>query len=301
MDKPKKLAKPKVATTLFGDEKEELVVQVKLYELKPFQNHPFKVLEDDSLTELLESIKDHGVSNPIIIRPKGQGEFEIIAGHRRAKACELLGLDTIPAMIRDLDDDEAVFQMVDTNIQRETLLPSEKAFAYKMKLDAIKRKAGRPVKNSCLVGTNLRSDDTLAQGTDDSARNIQRFIRLTELILHFLDLVDGKKLPFQTAVELSYLTHEEQENVHHTMEQRALTPTLEQATAMKNCSKEGNLSLTVIESLLIPVETKPKRVAFKIDRNKYFPKDKPKAEIEELITTLLDNWYENQQQGETEL
>ncbi|MFI3255522.1 MAG: ParB/RepB/Spo0J family partition protein [Eubacteriales bacterium] len=286
----KVISKPKVSTSLFGDTHGEQVVQLKLYELSSFKDHPFKVLEDESLTELLESIKQHGVTTPIIVRSKGQGAFEIISGHRRVKACELLELPTIPAFIRNLDDDEAVFQMVDTNIQREMLLPSEKAFAYKMKLEAIKRKAGRPENNGGLLVHHSKTRDDLAENTEDSGRQIQRFIRLTELIPDFLDLVDLKKLPFQTAVELSYLSHEEQENVNQTMVQRALTPSLEQATFMKKCSNDGNLSLTVIESILIPLEVKAKKVSFKIDRNKYFSKETPKAEIEELIIKLLDQW-----------
>ncbi len=294
----KTIAKRRVATSLFGDTEGEQVVQLNLYELSSFKDHPFKVLEDDSLAELTESIKDHGVTTPIIVRPKGQGEYEVIAGHRRKKACELLQIVTIPAFIRDLDDEEAVFQMVDTNIQREMLLPSEKAFAYKMKLEAIKRKAGRPENNGGQLVHHSKTRDDLADNTDDSGRQIQRFIRLTELIPDFLDQVDGKKLPFNTAVELSYLTPEEQGHVQETMHQRALTPSLDQATAMKKCSKDGNLSLTVIETILIPQEIKPKRVSFKIDRNKYFPKETPKAEIEEIITKLLDQWHETQNQNE---
>lgn len=279
---------------LFGDTEGEQVVQLKIYELTSFQNHPFKVLEDDSLTELLESIKDHGVSTPIIVRPKGQGEYEIISGHRRAKACELLELATIPAFIRNLDDEEAVFQMVDTNIHREILLPSEKAFAYKMKLEALNRKGQRTDLTCGQLVHKSKARDDIAQNTEDSGRQIQRYIRLTELISDFLDQVDGKRLPFNTAVELSYLTPEEQEFVQQTMVERALVPSLEQATQLKKCSNEGNLSLTVVESILVPLQVKPKKMSVKFDRNKYFPKDTPKAEIEEIITKLLDQWHETQ-------
>lgn len=288
---------PKIPTALFSGNEGEKVKDVKLNQLSSFENHPFKVIEDDSLHELMESIENHGVSNPIIVRPKDRGEYEIISGHRRVKACELLEKETIPAFIRKLDDEEAIFQMVDTNIHREQILPSEKAFAYKMKLEAIKRQGERKDLTSEQVVPKLSAREKVAsESGEKSGIQISRYIRLTELIPDFLDLVDSKKLPFNTAVELSYLTHEEQENVHQTMEERALTPSQEQAVSLKKCSKEGNLSLNVIESILVPLQAKPKKMSVKFDRNKYFPQDTPKAEIEKIVTGLLEEWQAKQGQ-----
>ncbi len=296
-DKP--LIKPKSATSIYGENDGEKVKELKLTQLFPFVNHPFKVQEDDSLAELMESISNHGVSNPIIVRPKDRGEYEIIAGHRRVKACELLGKESIPTFIRKLDDEEAVFQMVDTNIQREQLLPSEKAFAYKMKAEAMKRKNGRP-KNSGQVVPSFEqgkvTTDLVGDTVGESGRQVKRYIRLTFLIQDFLEQVDLKKLPFNTAVELSYLTHEEQENVHQTMVQRTLTPSQEQATSLKKCSQEGKLNLTVIESILVPLQAQPKKTSLKLDTSKFFPKDTPKAEMEQLVVHLLEEWQARQGQ-----
>ncbi len=300
----------------YGTRKEE-VVDVEIRQLVPFKNHPFKVLEDESMTELKDSIKEHGVSVPIIVRTKERGIYEIVAGHRRSKACELLGIEKIPAFIRNLDDDEAVFQMVNTNIQREQLLPSEKAFAYKMKLEAMKRKAGRPKNNSGQVGENnsgqvgennsgqvgesnsgqvgeKSSIDILGEQSEDSGRQIQRYIRLTELIPEFLSMVDTKKLPFNTSVELSYLSLTEQKVVLVNMEKQLIVPTYEQASKLKKYSKDGKLNETVVDSILTETKDVVKKTSFKLDTTKYFPKETSKAEMEDIIDKLLQQWKESQ-------
>lgn len=288
----------KSPSSIFGDEGEQ-VEEISLSELVEFTNHPFKVLEDDSMEELKESIAQHGIATPIIVRKKEKGQYEIIAGHRRTMACRLLGLETIPCIIRDLDDEEATLFMVDTNIQREMLLPSEKAFAYKMKSEAVKRKNGRPEKNYSPVGHSLDKGKTtvalVSETSGESQKQVQRYIRLTELIPKFLDFVDTKKLPFQTAVELSYLSHQEQEDVAQTMDNLSVTPSLEQATKLKKYSKEGTLTPAVIDSILTESKEKPKKTTFKLDTRKYFPDKTSNKEIETLLTTLLDQWLENQQ------
>ncbi len=297
--KPLKPKESKIPNALFNGKEGEKVTEVKLNQLFSFENHPYKVLEDDSLHELMESIKNHGVITPIIVRSKDRGEYEIISGHRRVKACELLEKETIPAFIRKLDDDEAILEMVNTNIYREQILPSEKAFADKMKSEALKRKAGRPVKNYSPVGNNLEEKKTsveeVSEHLGESKNQIFRYIRLTFLITDFLDLVDNKKLPFQTAVELSHLSHEQQENVLKTMEERNLTPSQEQAVSLKKCSKEGNLSLNVIEGILVPLQAKPKKISVKVETSKYFPDNTPKAEIELVVARLLEEWQANKE------
>lgn len=282
----------------FNDVDGEQVVNLQLETLETFENHPFYVREDEKMVELVESIEKLGVTTPIIVREKGRGMYEIIAGHRRKKACELLELTSIPAFIRDLDDEEAILHMVDTNIQRDEILPSEKAYAYKMKLDALKKQGKRTDLTSHQVGEKSEQGKTsvekISEDSGDSKIQIHRYIRLTHLIPHFLDLVDGKKLPFNVAVELSYLNHEEQDNVQKTMDNLKLIPSLDQSTRLKSCSKEGNLSQTVIESILTPSEEKVKRVSVKVESSKFFPENTPKAEMEKIITELLEQWKKKQ-------
>lgn len=277
----------------YNSGKEE-VVDVEIRQLVPFENHPFKVLEDDSMAELMESIQEHGVSVPIIVRPKGRGIYEIVAGHRRSKACELVGIEKVPAFIRELSDEEAIFQMVDTNIQREQLLFSEKAFAYKMKLDALNRRGQRSDLTNSPMGNKLEqgktSVETVVETSGESKNQIFRYIRLTELIPDFLDQVDCKKLPFQTSVELSYLTLEEQENLHQKMREFDIIPSKEQAVKLRKYSKDGTLTEALIESILTESKDKPVKVSFKVETSKYFPKNTPKAEIEATITQLLEEW-----------
>ncbi|MBE7049111.1 MAG: ParB/RepB/Spo0J family partition protein, partial [Ruminococcaceae bacterium] len=231
-------------------------------ELKPFEEHPFKVRIDEEMDELVDSIKENGVVSPIIARPHKDGGYEIISGHRRAKACEILQLEQAPVIVKDIDDDTAVILVVDSNLNRENILPSEKAFAYQMKLEAIKRKAGRPTKdNLCQVGTDLvgvRSDELVAENTDDSARQVQRYIRLTNLIDPLLTMVDEKQIAMTAAVELSYLGSKEQAQVMEIIDAEATAPSIAQAIKIHNFSKEGKLSPAVIESIM-QEEKSPKR------------------------------------------
>lgn len=279
---------------LLGDDNGEQIESVSLSELIPFDNHPFQVLEDESMTELVDSIRVNGVAVPIIVRPKGRGTFEIIAGHRRSKACELLGMSSIPAFIRDLNDEQATLQMVDTNIQREQLLPSEKAFAYKMKLEALSRQGQRSDLTCDPVEHKLKSRDLLGVQSNDSGAQIQRFIRLTYLIPELLQRTDEKKLPFRVAVELSYLSTEEQGLLWDVMDGCNLTPSLEEATQLKKYSKEGQLTTTVIETMFQQPDNKPVKLSLKADMSSFFPKDTSKKEMESVIIELLSKWKESQ-------
>lgn len=291
----KPLPAPKIPSALFGEQNGEKVTELKLNQLFAFTNHPFKVVEDGSLTELMDSIQAHGVTTPIIVRPKDRGEYEIVSGHRRVKSCELLQKETIPAFIRTLSDEEAVFQMVDTNIHREQILPSEKAFAYKMKLEAIKNQGKRSDLTSAPVGEKSKTSvQEVAETSGESRNQVQRFIRLTELIPDFLDRVDCKKLPFQTAVEMSYLSQKEQEILRDVMEQLKLTPSLDQANRLKACHKEKKLTKTVIESILKPSEVTVKTTSLRVESSKYFPKNTPKLEMEKVIADLLEQWSKSQ-------
>jgi len=228
------------------DKKREKVRNIPLTELHPFRDHPFKVVDDEKMEETVESIREYGVLVPIIARPKEEGGYEIISGHRRCHASERAGLETIPTIVRDLDDDEATIIMVDSNLQRESLLPSERAKAYKMKLDAIRRRAGRPTKNNCdRIGHNFdqkRSVEIIAENSGDSKTQVQRYIRLTELIPDLLDMVDEKKLNLYSAVEISHLPAEEQELVHETIQSEGHTPSVAQAQNIRRLSQKKELN-----------------------------------------------------------
>ncbi len=279
------------------DEKREKVTDIPLEKLHPFANHPFKVLDDEKMQDTVESVLKYGVLMPAIARPLENGEFEIIAGHRRHRASELAGLETLPVIVRDLDDDAATIIMVDSNLQRENILPSERAFAYKMKLEAIKKTAGRPSKeNSCQLGTNLRSDHLIAENSPDSARQIQRFIRLTNLVKSMLDMVDDKVVAFNPAVELSYLKPNEQDDLVEVIEEVQATPSLSQAIRLKKYSAEDKLSKDVIHAILSE-EKKPEveKISFRTsDIKKYFPKDCPSDTMEKFIIKLLADWHQKQ-------
>ena len=262
----------KTSENLQADAREK-VVYVPLSEMHYFKNHPFKVLDDEKMLDTIESIKQYGVLSPGLVRLSADGSFEIVSGHRRHHACELAGLTEMPVIVRDITDDEAIIIMVDSNLQRETLLPSEKAFAYKMKLDAMKRQAGRPSKqNLSQVGTQKRSDQILAEQTGESRNQIQRYIRLTELMPELIQMVDDKTIAFSPAVELSYLTKQEQEMLLEVMERDESAPTLAQATKLKNQSQEGKLTSEVMDLIMHddkPFETK---LTFKDKEiSKYFP------------------------------
>lgn len=275
----------------------ENVQEIALADLFPFKGHPFKVLDDGSMQDMVESIRAHGVLVPGIVRPRAEGGYEIIAGHRRKHALELAGKAVMPVVIRELDDDESVLFMVDSNIQRENLLPSEKAWAYKMKLDAVRRKAGRPAGNNPRqVGGNY-SVNMLSENSDDSARNIHRFIRLTELLPALLQMVDDKKLLFNPAVELSYLAKDEQEGLLGMMGSFGVVPSLEQAKRLKKYSQEGKLSRDVMEAVLAKERPAPVQVTLKKEKLKqYFPQSYTQKQIEEVIFSLLETWKTQHEQ-----
>ncbi len=266
----------------------EKIQELALSELFPFQNHPFKVLEDEAMLDMVESIRMHGVLVPGIARPRAEGGYELIAGHRRKHASELAGKTTMLVIVRELDDDEATLLMVDSNLQRENLLPSEKAWAYKMKLDALKHQGikgtSRQLGEKCSV-------DTLSEHSNDSSRNIHRFICLTELIPALLQMVDEKKLPFNPAVEVSYLTKEEQKKLLEQMEKLEVVPSLEQAKRLKKYSKEGKLSVDVIEAIITEERPIPVQVTLKKERlRKDFPQSYTQKQMEEVIFSLLETW-----------
>ena len=279
----------------------EEIKYLNVNELKPFEEHPFKVRIDEEMDELVESIKENGVVSPIIARPHKDGGYEIISGHRRTKACEILQLKQAPVIVKDIDDDTAVILVVDSNLNRENILPSEKAFAYQMKLEAIKRKAGRPTKdNLCQVGTDLvgvRSDELVAENTDDSARQVQRYIRLTNLIDPLLTMVDEKQIAMTAAVELSYLGSKEQAQVMEIIDAEATAPSIAQAIKIHNFSKEGKLSPAVIESIMQEEKSPKRKVTISEHKiNRYFPKNYTKEQIEETVLRLIQGWYKKRQQ-----
>lgn len=286
-----------------ADEQREKIVEIPLSELHPFENHPFKVVNDEKMQDTAESIREHGVLVPVIVRPREVGGYEIVAGHRRHFASQLAGLETMPAIIRDLDDDAATIIMVDSNIQRETLLPSERAWAYRMKLEALRRKAGRPSKeNRDQVGHNFsgkRSVEILAENAPDSRNQIQRFIRLTELIPDLLDMVDAKKIAFNPAVELSYLKPDEQEQLMDAMESEQATPSLSQAQRLKKFSQEGRLSIDVMRAIMSEEKKNDlDKITLTSDKlRKYFPKSYTPQQMEQVIMKLLEGWHRRQQQA----
>ena len=276
------------------DAQREKVQEIPLEELHPFAHHPFKVLDDDRMKDTADSIREYGGLVPAIARPHPDGGYELVAGHRRKRGCELAGLKTMPVIVRELDDDAATIIMVDSNIQRENILPSERAFAYQMKLEALKHQGLRSDLTSCQVGTKLRADEKLAQSSNESARTVQRFIRLTNLIPALLDMVDSKKIAFNPAVELSYLTAEEQGKLVDTMESEQATPSLSQAQRLKKFSQEGKLTE---ESMLaiMSEEKKPEigKVTLGTDTlRKYFPTNWTPKQMEDQILKLLNNWYQ---------
>ncbi|MFI3238898.1 MAG: ParB/RepB/Spo0J family partition protein [Lachnospiraceae bacterium] len=281
---------------LFGEDTtptitEDSIVNLPISSLFEFDNHPFKVLEDEKMEETKESIAKYGVLVPIIVRSKDDNTYEIVAGHRRKKACELLGIETIPSIIRKLDDEESTIIMVDSNIQRENLLFSEKAFAYKMKLEAIKRQGKRTDLTSTQVAQKL-SVEVVADDAGTSKDQVRRYIRLTELIEPLLDMVDERKIAFNAAVELSYLPYKEQEMVLDKMEYYMLSPSLAQATKLKKYHNESGLTDVLIDSILSETAEKPVQVTFKKDKlKKYFPKEYSAEQIEDVITTLLEKWH----------
>ena len=285
------------------EERLERVQMIAVEEMDDFPNHPFKVCNDEKMQDTIESIRENGVLVPAIVRPKENGRFEIVAGHRRRFACAAAGIAEMPAIVRDMTDDEAIIIMVDSNLQRETILPSEKAFAYKMKLDAMKRRAGRPQKNnSCQVGTHLlgqRSDQIMSKEVNESARTIQRYICLTKLIPPILENVDTKDISFNAGVEISYLKKEEQEQLVEVMEYDECVPSLSQAQRLKKSSAENRLTKEVIAEIMS--EDRATDIKLTIGGSKikkYFPKEDTPKQMEQVILQLLDKWSRKRQQDE---
>ena len=276
----------------------EKVIKLNPDEISDFPNHPFKVRQDDDMAEMVESIKKYGVLVPALVRPKEDGGYEMVAGHRRKFAASLAGVSEIPCIVRSLTDDEATIVMVDSNLQREKILPSEKAFAYKMKLAAMKRQGQRNDLTSRPLDTKSRSDEQLAQNAPDSARQIQRYIRLTELIPPVLQMVDDGKIAFRPAVELSYLSKKQQESLYSTMECEDCTPSLAQAIKMKEFSKDGKLTDEVILSIM--QEEKPnQKEQFKMPKDrisKYFLPGTPARKIEDTIIKALELYRKRQRE-----
>lgn len=276
----------------------EKVQEIPLEELHPFPNHPFKVLDDDRMLDTAESIREHGVLVPAIVRPRTTGGYELIAGHRRKRGCELAGLSTMPVIVRDLDDDAATIIMVDSNIQRESLLPSERAFAYKMKLDAIKRQGARSDLTSLQVAQKL-SVQKVGDDVGISKDQVRRYIRLTELIPPLLNLVDERKIAFNPAVELSYLKPEEQTILLDAMDSEQATPSLSQAQRIKQFSQQGRLSEDVMRAILSEEKkTEVDRITLSNETlRKYFPRSYTPKQMEETILKLLEGWHRRRQQS----
>lgn len=285
------------------DAQREKVVEIALSQLHPFQNHPFQVRDDQAMQETADSIREYGVLVPAIARPDPNGGYELIAGHRRHRASQLAGKETMPVIIRELDDDAATIIMVDSNLQRETLFPSERAFAYKMKLEAMKRQAGRPSKNSAQLGRNFdgkESREILAEQVGQSRNQISRYIRLTELIPELLELVDERKIALNPAYELSFLKKEEQTKLLDAMEREQTTPSLSQAQRLKKFSQEGHLSLDVMRAILSEEKkSEVDRVTLTSDTlRKYFPKSYTPQRMQDTIIKLLEQWQRRQKEQE---
>lgn len=280
------------------EEQREQVQQIPIDALHPFTNHPFKVLDDEAMTRTVESIAQYGVLAPLIARPRPEGGYEIISGHRRQYAAKLAGLDTLPVIVRQMSDDAAVILMVDSNLQREHILPSERALAYKMKLDAMRRTSGRPSKgNVSQIGTQKRSDQIMAEELGESRNQIQRFIRLTNLVPELLDMVDEKKIAFNPAVELSYLDESQQRDFLEAMEDTQNAPSLSQAQRLKKLAQEGHFSYDVAFAVM-GEEKKDEldKVVIKNDTlRKYFPRNHTPKQMEDTIIKLLDQWQRKQQ------
>ena len=283
-----------------ADAQREKVQEIPLGELHPFRNHPFKVKDDAAMQDTVDSVREYGVLVPAIARPDPDGGYELIAGHRRHHASELAGKETMPVIIRDLDDDAAVLVMVDSNIQREELLPSERAFAYKMKLEALKHQGARMDLTSCQVGTKLRADEKLAESVNESARTVQRFIRLTELISELLDMVDERKLAFNPAVEVSYLKRDEQRMLLEAMDAEQTTPSLSQAQRLKKFSQEGRLTEEAMSAIMSEEKKSDMdKVTLRSDTlRRYFPKSYTPKQMEQTIIKLLDVWQKQRQKNQ---
>lgn len=278
---------------------QERVQEIPLSELHPFEGHPFKVLDDEEMQKTVESVRDFGVLTPAIARPDPDGGYEIISGHRRHRASELAGKETMPVIVREMDDDAAIILMVDANLQRETILPSERAYAYKMKLDALKHQGARTDLTSCQVGTKLRADEKVADDAGESARTVQRYIRLTELIPELLDMVDTGQIKFNPAVELSYLAHEEQKDFLEAMDYAQAAPSLSQAQRIKKLAQEGNCTLEAMCEIMNEMKKDElDKVTLKTSvLRKYFPKSYTNKQMEDKIIQLLEQWQKKREKS----
>ena len=283
-----------------ADAQREKVLEIPLSELHPFKDHPFKVKDDEAMMETADSVRQYGVLVPAIARPDPEGGYELVAGHRRHRASELAGKETMPVIVRDLDDDAATIIMVDSNLQRESLLPSERAFAYKMKLEAVKHQGARTDLTSRQVGGKLEMADVIGAKAGDSGRQVQRYIRLTELIPELLDMVDEKKIAFNPAYELSFLKKEEQVQLLDAMDIEQATPSLSQAQRLKKFSQEGHLSLDVMRAIMGEEKKSDlDKVTFTSDTlRKYFPKSYTPQRMQETIIKLLEAWQKKRQRDQ---
>lgn len=307
MEEPKSKAKRGAKTAAAAQE--DKITLLPLSELHDFPNHPFKVRDDEAMQETVESIRQYGVLVPAIVRPREDGGYEIVAGHRRKHGSELAGLQNLPCIVREMDDDTATILMVDSNIQRENILPSERAQAYKMKLEAIRRKAGRPAKteekadenNSPQVAANFRADDTVAKDAGISGDTVRRYIRLTELSPELQQMVDEKKIGMTPAVEISYLKPEEQQMLVTAIDSEQATPSLSQAQRMKKLSREGKLNDDSMLDIMME-QKKPEgyNVVLSADKlRKYFPRSYTPQRMEETILKLLDAWLRKRQREQS--
>ena len=278
----------------------EQIQQIPIAELHPFKNHPFKVLDDEAMQRTVESVAQFGVLAPLIARPRPEGGYEIISGHRRQHAAQLAGLTTLPVIVRNMSDDEAVIYMVDSNLQREHILPSERAFAYKMKLEAIKNQGARSDLTSAQVGPKLTAAEKVALDSDDSKSQVKRFIRLTNLIPELLDLVDQKRISFNPAVELSYLTAAEQRDFLEAMQDTQNAPSLSQAQRIKKLSQEGQCSYDAIFDIMgEEKKAEMDRVTIKNEvLRKYFPKSYTPKQMHDTIIKLLEQWQKKRQRSQ---
>ena len=282
------------------EQQREQVQQIPIGELFPFKNHPFKVLDDESMQRTVESVEQYGVLSPLIARPRPEGGYEIISGHRRQHAAQLAGLETLPVIVRNMDDDAAVLLMVDSNLQRENILPSERAFAYKMKLEALKNQGARSDLTCGQIGHKLngaKARDIVADESGDNARNVQRFIRLTNLVPELLDMVDEKKIAFNPAVDLSYLDESQQRDFLEAMNDTQNAPSLSQAQRLKRLAQEGHFSYDVAFAVM-GEEKKDEldKVVIKNDTlRKYFPRSYTPKQMEDTIIKLLEQWQRKQQ------
>ena len=289
---------------LLGVANEESAMDLEIAKIRPFKDHPFKVLDDEKMQDLMESIRINGILSPVLVRPIGNDTYEMVSGHRRMHAAMMLGMDTVPAIIREMTDDEAVVKMVDANIQREELLPSEKAFAYKMKMDAMRRGAGRPTKeNSCQNGANYRADNELSNEVGESARQVQRYIRLTELIPELLDYVDQKRIQFTVAVEISYSDQEVQKWLFEYIKDNGAVK-LNQITLLRTQLQTGAITQAKMIALLNgsqPGKAPSSKLTFTERKlREYFPATYTTTEMRNIIEDLLQDWKEHQEMGVSE-